>query len=304
MKKQGKNLLVIMLCAGMSVGMFGCGKDENKNHTQNVDSETITMSGEDIDEMEAQEELQECLEEEGVQEVVSRGYLVIGCRANAKRMCVYNEKTAHYEGFEADLAYHMAASIFGVTYEEAVEKNLVHFEVVTDGNWQAMASSGKVDYVISGVCGSYVDTDKYVASPPYYTEKVGVMAAKATGELEDTAESKIGVLKGANIEKILATYASSTLLGENPVLVEYEDAVVAKKALEAGEILGFCATQSVLEGQLSDGYLIDANYLGEQNCSMITKTGGRGLARLSSVLMNQYSANHLLEELQTKWALN
>ena len=53
---------------------------------------------------------------DSLQEIIDRGYLRVGCKTDVPGFGYYNEETKTYEGLEINLAYYVAAKIFGIDY--------------------------------------------------------------------------------------------------------------------------------------------------------------------------------------------
>ena len=66
-----------------------------------------------------------------VEDIKAAGKLKVGAKSDTVNIGMINTATGEYEGYDIDVAYEMAAKIFGCTYDEAVANKLCEFTSVT-----------------------------------------------------------------------------------------------------------------------------------------------------------------------------
>lgn len=86
--------------------------------------------------------------------IQARGVLNAGVKKDVPGYGYYDPAARGYEGMEIDLCYQVAASIFGVSYEEAREHELVVFTDVTPKTRGPFIDNDQLDVV----CATYTIT--------------------------------------------------------------------------------------------------------------------------------------------------
>ena len=110
-----KKLLSTVLMLAMAATLAACGSSSKESTTSDAgttNEQTTTENGttESGDSVSAD-----------VQKIIDRGVLKVGCKTDIPKFSLQNTATGEYEGFEDDLAYEIAGSIFGVSADDAKE---------------------------------------------------------------------------------------------------------------------------------------------------------------------------------------
>ena len=201
-------------------------------------------------ESEAPEEVTSFIIEEtdAVKAIKDRGYMLVGCKNDVPGFGFYNEETKAYEGGEIALAYHIAAKIFGVSYDEAIQQELVQFQPVVVAEREKVLQNGTVDYVIATYTITEERSKLVDFSNSYYTSAVGLMVNQkgldqnSLGQEEirsihDLDGKIIGVSSGSTTRKDMLAYCEKNMIDIDPLFHEYSDYDSMSKALDDGNIV-------------------------------------------------------------------
>lgn len=159
-----------------------------------------------------------------VQKIIDRGVLKVGCKADIPKFSLQNTATGEYEGFEDDLAYEIAGTIFGCTAAEAKEKKLVEFQGVTAKTRGPLLENGEIDLVIATFTITPERKETYNFSTPYYTDAVGLLVNKESGidSIEDLDGKIIGVAQSSTTKDGFKKYVDEKGLKVNPQFQEFD----------------------------------------------------------------------------------
>lgn len=234
--------LALLLVAVMALGLFGCSATNYKD--KKTDSVTIDVE----------------INESFVEDIVERGYLVVGCKMDVPELSFYDSKTDTWSGLEVELAYKTAARVFEVSVDEAKAKDLVHFVGVTVADREEKLATGEIDCMLATYTITNERSKRFALSDSYYTDYVGIMVldygtdANALGGqgISSTADldgKYIGVPRNATTREDFINYIETmNTLQVNPIFCEYDSYATLKKALMDGNIDAFAVDVSILNG--------------------------------------------------------
>ncbi|MDO4173571.1 MAG: transporter substrate-binding domain-containing protein [Eubacteriales bacterium] len=274
----------LLLCAG-------CGAASGGTSWNDTASDSGTP---------AEEQTFEIKTTDAIQDIIDRGYLIVGCKNDVPGLGYYNEETQAYEGGEIDLAYYLAAKIFDTSYDDAVKQQLVHFEPVQTDNREKALQDGNVDYIIA----TYTITDerKEVVdfSNSYYTNSIGLMVNTNSADNSTLREERIrsivdldnkyiGIISGSTTRNDFLNYIARNAIPIHPKFVTYSSYAEISEELEAGHIDVFCVDVPILKGYLNDDRKILNDRFASQDYGIAAAKGKDGLID---------AANTVIEELQ------
>lgn len=232
------------------------------------------------------------LNENILQEIRDRGYLIAGCKADTPRMGFYDEETDSWTGLEVELAWKTAAALFDVTEEEAREKQLLQIVPVTVADREEKLEAGEVDCLFS----TYTITDerakRFDLSNSYYTDYISFLV-RHTKEDADTMGgnniNSIADLNGKNIgvasksttrEAILHFFNTMNDQTINCKFFEYPSYDSLYKALKSGAIDAVAVDVTILEGYVDSTTKILGDRFGAQRYGAAVKKENHALVEL------------------------
>lgn len=206
-----------------------------------------------------------------------RGHLAAGVKKDVPGYGYFDPATGTYAGMEIDLCYQVAASIFGVSYEDAQERGLVEFTDVTPKTRGPLIDNDQLDLV----CATYTITDErkesWDFSEPYRTDYIGLMVKKRSGftRIADLDGKIIGVSQGSTTQGNIEEMIEDRDLGITPEFLAFSGYPILKSSLDAGNIDCFAMDRSTLSGYMNDTVeLLEPEVkFGEQNYGIATKKG-------------------------------
>ena len=240
-----------------------------------------------------------------VQKIVDRGVLKVGCKADIPKFSLQNTATGEYEGFEDDLAYEIAGSIFGCTADEAKEKKLVEFQGVTAKTRGPLLENGEIDLVIATFTITDERKETYNFSTPYYTDAVGLLVNKDSGinSIEDLDGKIIGVAQSSTTKDGFKKYVEEKGIKVNPQFQEFDGYPALAQALATKQIDCFSVDRAILAGYVNDGNKILDDRFAEQNYGVASAKDNTGLAALVEEKVTSMISDGSLKALQDEWGL-
>ena len=177
-----KKVFSMAMAAVMAASLTACGGSGSSETTAAAPAETTAAAAADgsKDASEGSEATSGEVTAD-VQKIIDRGVLKVGCKSDIPNFSLQNTATGEYEGFEDDLAYNIAAEIFGCSFDEAKEKKLVEFQGVTAKTRGPLLENGEIDLVIATFTITDERKETYNFSTPYYTDAVGLLVNKDSG---------------------------------------------------------------------------------------------------------------------------
>jgi putative glutamine transport system substrate-binding protein len=207
-----------------------------------------------------------------------------------------NPETGELEGFEIDLARHIAEALCG-------NPNAVAFTIVTTPLRGPLLDNGEVDVVIAAYSITEERKQHYNLTRPYYTDEVGFLVRKDAGirGLADMEQKIIGVIRGTTTAAAVAGEAEK--LGLQVRFWDFPSNPPAIAALLDREIDAFSVDKSILLGYqqeetliLSDGF--DPQYYG----IALQREQDQLTAYIDGLLLAMYE-DGTLSALLRKWGL-
>ena len=218
----------------------------------------------------------------------------------------YDPAARTYEGMEIDLCYQVAASIFGVSYEEARERELVAFTDVTPKTRGPLIDNDQLDIV----CATYTITperrESWDFSSAYRTDYVGLMVKKRSGfkRIADLDGRIIGVSQGATTQGLIEQMLKDEGIDATPEFLAFSGYPIIKSSLDAGNIDCFAMDRSTLAGYMNETVeLLEPEVkFGEQQYGIATKKGSDLSAVVDQTVLD-CAASGWLDEKIKEWGL-
>lgn len=238
--------------------------------------------------------------------IKDRGKLKCGVKKDVIGYGYLDTKTKKYEGLEIDLCYQIAAAVLGVSYDEAVEKELCEFTDVTPKTRGPLIDNDQLDIIAA----TYTITDErkksWDFSTPYRTDHVGILIKKKSGmtKMADLDGKIIGVSQGSTTKDLVLQMLKDQGVDATPEFKEFPDYPSIKSALDAGNIDAFAMDRSTLKGYTTDDCeLLEPEVeFGAQDYGMATKKGS-DLSKTVDDTVKKLKEDGWLDEEYTKWDL-
>lgn len=286
MKKWLKGILCGTLSVMMAVGMVGCGGSTPAKAGESPTTGDAVAAG-------------------GIQKIKDAGILKVGCKVDVPSFGLQNTATGEYEGLEIDLAYHIAAEIFGCTPEEAKEKKLVGFQGVTAKTRGGLLDSGELDLVIATFTITEERKQSWNFSTPYYTDAVGLMVRKDSGitTIKDLDGKIVGVAQGADTQKGLEKYIEENKFGITPTFEEFDGYPALSTALSTKNIDVFAVDRAILAGYNDDSTIILEDRFAEQEYGVTSALNNKELAELADNVIKSLDESGKMAEMLKAWGI-
>lgn len=238
--------------------------------------------------------------------IKNRGKLKCGVKKDVIGYGYLDTKTKKYEGLEIDLCYQIAAAVLGVSYDEAVEKELCEFTDVTPKTRGPLIDNDQLDIIAA----TYTITDErkksWDFSTPYRTDHVGILIKKKSGmtKMADLDGKIIGVSQGSTTKDLVLQMLKDQGVDATPEFKEFPDYPSIKSALDAGNIDAFAMDRSTLKGYTTDDCeLLEPEVeFGAQDYGVATKKGS-DLSKTVDDTVKKLKEDGWLDEEYTKWDL-
>ena len=237
--------------------------------------------------------------------IQARGQLNAGVKKDVPGYGYYDPAARTYEGMEIDLCYQVAASIFGVSYEEARERELVAFTDVTPKTRGPLIDNDQLDII----CATYTITDErkksWDFSEPYRVDHVGILIKKGSmSSMADLDGKVIGVSQGSTTKDMVTQMLADEGFDATPTFQEFPDYPSIKSALDAGNVDAFAMDRSTLKGYTTDKeeLLQPEIEFGAQEYGIATKKGSDLSATVDDTVKSLLDDGWLDEEIET-WGL-
>ncbi|MGM9629869.1 transporter substrate-binding domain-containing protein [Butyricicoccus sp.] len=220
----------------------------------------------------------------------------------------YQNEDGSFDGLEIDIAYELAAALFGVESEQAKEDGLVNFIGVTYDERGTVLDDGTADFTIATFSITNERQKQWNFTSPYYTDSLGLMVKKAVtdsnslGTKAITSISKldgkiIGVARNTTTRDDLLAYLDRNGLDITPQFMEFGSYDALKKALDAGTIDVFSVDRSILYGYVDNKTTILPDKFAYQNYGIATAKANTELAEFAQQTLDEISQDGTLSEL-------
>lgn len=268
----------------LTLAITGCG---NKKEQNSNESNSVVVSG------------------NGIQTILDRGYVNVGCKADIKKFGYQNTSTGQYEGFEIDLAYEIAGDIFGCTAEEAKEQNLCRFTAVTAATRGELLDNGTLDMVIATYTIKPERLESWNFSTPYYTDYVGIMTLKEESltTLSDLDDCIVGVAQGASTETEMENYLGDHGIEADITYQEFDTYPLLCAALFTGNIDAFAVDRSILSSYMNSSTMIMNEKFGQQQYGVATRLSNSEFSAFVDQIIKERLKNGTIQGLIDKWEI-
>ena len=235
-----------------------------------------------------------------------RGVLNAGVKKDVPGYGYFDPASGTYQGMEIDLSYQVAATIFGVSYDEARDQQLVAFTDVTPKTRGPLIDNDQLDIV----CATYTITDERVKSwdfsDPYRTDYIGLMVKKRAGmkKIEDLDGKIIGVSQGSTTQGNIEQMLKDRGIKAAPEFLAFSGYPIIKSSLDAGNIDCFAMDRSTLSGYMNETVelLQPEVKFGEQNYGIASKKGSDLSASVNQTVQECLASGWLDAEIEA-WGL-
>ncbi len=269
MKK--KRFVTMFLTVASAIMLAACSSSSDTASDTTAAADSADTSDD------ASEDTSDTASDSSVDDIIARGVLKVGVKADVPKFSLQNTATGEYEGFEDDLAYEIAGEIFGVSADEAKEQGLVEFEAVNAKTRGPLIENGELDCVIATFTITDERKETYNFSPAYYTDAVGILVNVDSGieSVKDLDGKIIGVAQSSTSQAEFENYVAENDIDVDVEFQEFATYPELAQALAADQIDAFSVDRAILEGYRNDSNMfLDVRY-GYQDygvCSAKEKT--------------------------------
>ncbi len=257
-----KKLLHGILCSLLLVLLAGCGAGRTDGTPSKQEKEAADAVK---------------INEDYINEIKDRGYLIIGCKTDVPGLSYYDEKAKNWSGLEVELAYRTAANVFEVSVDEAKEQGLVQLVGVTVADREEKLENGEVDCLLATYTITEERARRFAFSDSYYTDYIGLMVLNSgdnpnslgTSDIRSIADldgKYVGVSRNATTRETFLDYIGTmNSLKVTPIFFEYADYPALFDALQAGSIDVMAVDVSILNGYADNSTAILNDRFGGQH---------------------------------------
>ena len=159
-----------------------------------------------------------------VEDIREAGVLKVGAKSDTLNIGMIDTSTGEYKGYEIDLAYEIAASIFDCTAEEAKKNGLVEFTSVTAKTRGGLLDNGELDCVIAAFTITEERKKSWDFTQQYRLEPVTFLVRKDSGAttLADMDGFIIGVGQGTTTADLIKEYAAEKNIDANYEIQDFQ----------------------------------------------------------------------------------
>lgn len=237
---KSKKIIAVLMCLVLAM-LVGCSAADTKTPVVPSDSQVE-------------------LNDSCVADIISKGYLTVGCKTDVPELSCYDSDTDTFSGIEVDLAYDIAARIFDCTVEQVKENNRLNIVGVTVADREEKLDNGDIDLMLATYTITTERQKKFAISNSYYTDQIGLMvkAGKIDNETIGGSEIKsvsdldgkyIGVPRNATTRADFIKYIDTmNTVKVSPIFCEYESYDILYDALMKGNIDVMAVDVSILNG--------------------------------------------------------
>lgn len=240
-----------------------------------------------------------------VQDVKNQGVLKVGAKSDTINIGMINTATGEYEGYDVDVAYEIAAAIFGVTYEEAVANHLCEFTSVTAKTRGGLLDNGELDCVIASFTVTEERKKSWSFTQQYRLEPVTFMVSKSAGvnTLADMDGFIIGVGQGTTTAELISEYAAKKGITAKYEIQDFQYISDGVAALKTGQIDAYSVDRTGLIAYMDDSLMLTEDAFGIQDIGVALKLGNDELTKFMDETLTSLKASGRLDELKKKWGI-
>lgn len=286
-----KKKVVSMLMAVMMMAAFlsGCNSDSSKSDPADVTTEPVVDSAVDP----------------GIKAIKDAGKLKVGCKVDVPSFGLQNTETSEYEGLEIDIAYAIAAEIFGVTPEEAKKQGLVEFQGVTAKTRGPLLDNGEIDLVAATFTITEERRSSWNFSTPYIQDALGLMCLANSGytSMTDIDGAIIGVAQGATTKDAISAYIAEQKLDIKVEFQEFDGYPALSAALSSGNIDIFSVDRAILAGYNDDTTMILPERFGTQEYGIATALYATELTELVDKVVSGLVSSGEMTQMISGWGI-
>ncbi|MDF2610331.1 MAG: transporter substrate-binding protein [Lachnospiraceae bacterium] len=287
-------LLTLMMVAAFAVG---CSSDSKDADTATTAGETTAAAGGETTAANA--------EDPGLQSIKDAGKLKVGTKVDVPSFGLQNTATGEYEGLEVDIAYEVAAEIFGVTPEEAKEQGLVEFQGVTAKTRGPLLDNGELNLVAATFTITEERKQSWNFSTPYYEDALGLMCLESSGyeTMADIDGAIIGVAQGATTKDAIQAYIEEQGLDIEVEFQEFDGYPALSAALSSGNIDIFSVDRAILAGYNDDTTKILPERFGTQEYGVATALYATELTELVEKVVTDLINSGEMDTMISGWGI-
>jgi putative glutamine transport system substrate-binding protein len=286
-----KRVLSMLMALMMVVALLGGCSSGSK------DSDTATTA--------AGETTAGNTEDPGLQAIKDAGKLKVGVKVDVPSFGLQNTATGEYEGLEVDIAYAVAAEIFGVTPEEAKEQGLVEFQGVTAKTRGPLLDNGELNLVAATFTITEERKLSWNFSTPYYEDALGLMCLESSGyeTMADLDGAIIGVAQGATTKDAIAAYIAEQGLDIEVEFQEFDGYPALSAALSSGNIDVFSVDRAILAGYNDDTTKILPERFGTQEYGVATALYAKELTEVVEKVVTDLLSSGEMDKMISGWGI-
>lgn len=225
-------------------------------------------------------------------DIKSRGYLIVGCKMDVPDLSFYDASTDTWSGLEVELAYEIAARLFETDVNGAKADNLVKFTGVTVADREEKLQSGEIDLMLATYTYTDERANKFSLSESYYTDYIGIMVrdygydndslgSVGIKSIADLDGKYIGVPRNATTRDTFINYASTmSTVSVSPIFCEFDSYETLYQALIDGKIDAMSVDVSILNGYDDANTIILGERFGAQRYSAAASLANQPLIDL------------------------
>lgn len=289
------NRLFMVLVAGIFATMLftACNDDKKSDTTSTTKTVARTTTTSTTYNMDASD----------IQKILKAGVLNVGCKADVPKFGSQNTTTGEFEGMEIDIAYYVAAKIFGVSPEQA--KGLVNFTAVTAATRGELLNNGTIDMVAATFTIKPARLENWNFSTPYFTDHIGLMVKKSEGykSAADLDKSIIGIADGATTGDAITAYLKENNIDVKVTFHSFATYPDISAALSSGNVDVFSVDRSILAGYNDDSTEILPDSFGPQDYGIATRLSDTDFTNLVNATVVEMLDDGSIETLLSQYGI-
>lgn len=240
-----------------------------------------------------------------VEDIKKAGKLKVGAKSDTINIGMIDTSTGKYEGYDIDIAYEMAAAIFGVSYEEAVAQDLCEFTSVTAKTRGGLLDNGELDCVIASFTVTEERKKSWCFTQQYRLEPVSFLVKKDSGitTLADMGGCIIGVGQGSTTAELIEEYKAKKGFDVKYEVQDFQYISDGVAALKTGQIDAYSVDRTGLIAYMDDTTMLTNDAFGVQDIGIALKLGNDDLTKFMDDVLTSLKASGRIDELKAKWGI-